>query len=217
MSDKQAGQWAPDFTLPAETVQALFAFADRHGIEDADGFVGMIQQACRRFLVHRENEAQRMSAGEINEKLLEVREHALAMVKGAEAIELLLNQPEVLGRVKLDIMMGAGQDRLWWQRGGRKFLRDLCGNLAVLAGVGVGCQPGKRGRPRGSRRSGHGYLLAIALCDCLGQHGVRVRQDDKASEARQLLDILRGPLGIGRGEFNGIFKTVVKDHKHTTV
>ena len=216
MNDTQAGQWAPDFTLPAETVQALLAFADRHRIEDADGFVDMIQQACRRFLVHRVNEAQRLPAGEVHKRLWEVREHALAMLESAEAIRLLLDQPDVLARVKLDIMMGMGQDRLWWQRGGRDFLRDLCGNLSVLAGVGVGCEPGAAGRPRGSGRNGHGHLLAIALCDCLVQHSVRVRQDDKAGEARQLLDILRGPLGIGKGEFNGILKTVVKDHKYIT-
>ena len=201
---------APDFTLPPETVQALYAFADRHEIAGAAGFVDEVQRACRRFLVYRENEAQRLATGKRNRMVREVGEHA-------RSIKLLLDHPEVLRRVEGDVywLTRMGQDRFWLQRGGEKFLRELCDNLAVLARVG---EPSKGGRPKGSRKSA-GFFLATALCDCLGRYGVPVRQVTEngvpAGEAHQLLDILRGPLDLEGGQLNGIFNDVAARGYHS--
>ena len=213
MNDAQAGQWAPDFTLPEETVQALLAFADRHGIENVSGFVGDVGRACQAFLAVRERarcpRMERVEIDAIDARLWRVRRRTGAMLKHAEALALLLEQEEIARRVRFDSMRRPYRSR--FPHGGEEFLRDLCDNLKVLAdATGAYRQPVKRGPGRPPGKSEHGRVLAVALCECLAEQGIRVRVNGKGTGVvHQLLDLLRGPLDIGAADFKKQVNEVV--------
>lgn len=209
--------WAPsfflaDFALPVETVQALRAFADRHEIEDATGFIDQVQHTCRVFLAQREDEAQRMAEGETNKRLIELCAAAAAM--GEQ-----LQHPEVLAKLA---MIAHAADHRRFRSVTTSFLRDLRAALALVAAVGQELPAaGGRGRPRGSRNRPARHL-AFRLCEILGRHGVKAtRATDRKTgrptgNANELFRIVKTPLHIGDGEIAATIDAYIREKNKTT-